>query len=505
MRQVPESEIKNRLAFDNPWWEEGAVDERFRIWPRRAYFDGFVKLVTETAVRRAVVLMGPRRVGKTVMIHQAVQHLLENGIDPKRVLYLSVDTPVYTGRTLENLLRDFLEVHGHGRQGPVFAFFDEIQYHPEWEIHLKSLVDSYPAIRFIVSGSAAAALKLKDRESGAGRFTDFVLPPLTFSEFLEFAEREPEVGDEALKLLSEIGVFDPRTDTDSFSRFFDILAGCGPHTVGFVDHLNRAFIDYLNFGGFPEAILEKKVRDQMDRFVANDIIDKVLLRDLPSLYGVSDTLELKRLFTTLAYNTGQEVSIEALAQTAQAAKNTIKKYLDYLEAAFLIVRLYRVDQNARRLKKRSHFKVHLTNPCLRAALFGAVKEDDPSMGLIAESALVSQYAHARVSDRLHFARWKSGEVDVVVLAPDLRGVQLAMEVKWSDRPFRQADRVLKRFIGFCRKNNPEVCYVTTKTIYAVQYVEGVKVKFVPLALDCWLSGKLFLYEDVTAGKYPLTG
>ncbi len=64
MRQVPESEIKKRLAFDNPWWGKGAVDERFRNWPRRAYFDGFVKLVTETAVRRAVVLMGPRRVAR---------------------------------------------------------------------------------------------------------------------------------------------------------------------------------------------------------------------------------------------------------------------------------------------------------------------------------------------------------------------------------------------------------------------------------------------------------
>ncbi|PIR34778.1 MAG: ATPase, partial [Alphaproteobacteria bacterium CG11_big_fil_rev_8_21_14_0_20_44_7] len=66
MRQVTDTEIKKRLAFDNPWWETGEVEARFRDMPKRAYFDGFFKLVGESTVQRAVVLMGPRRVGKSV-------------------------------------------------------------------------------------------------------------------------------------------------------------------------------------------------------------------------------------------------------------------------------------------------------------------------------------------------------------------------------------------------------------------------------------------------------
>ena len=242
MRQVPESEIKKHLAFDNPWWEKGAVDERFRNWPRRAYFDGFVKLVTETAVRRAVVLMGPRRVGKTVMIQQAVDRLLADTVPARNIFYVSVDTPVYTGLSLETLLTYFQAIHGRARHSALYVFFDEIQYHKDWEIHLKSLVDSYPSIRFVASGSSAAALKLKSGESGAGRFTDFMLPSLTFREFLEFQGIRKELVD--LKLGR-------RTELDSRK----------------IDQFNSAFIDYLNFGGFPEAVVAGRVRERMDRSI----------------------------------------------------------------------------------------------------------------------------------------------------------------------------------------------------------------------------------------------
>lgn len=78
------------------------------------------------------------------------------------------------------------------------------------------------------------------------------------------------------------------------------------------------------------------VRASARRFIKSDIIDKVLLRDLPSLYGIADVQELNRLFNTLAYNTAQELSLEDLSRTSHVAKNTLAKYLDYLEAAFLI-------------------------------------------------------------------------------------------------------------------------------------------------------------------------
>jgi predicted AAA+ superfamily ATPase len=85
----------------------------------------------------------------------------------------------------------------------------------------------------------------------------------------------------------------------------------------------------------------------MPRFVKNDIIDKVLLRDLPSLYGIRDVQELNRFFTYLAFNTGKEFSPQKIAKDSGLKNVVIKKYMEYLEAAFLINVVNKVDENSR--------------------------------------------------------------------------------------------------------------------------------------------------------------
>jgi predicted AAA+ superfamily ATPase len=86
----------------------------------------------------------------------------------------------------------------------------------------------------------------------------------------------------------------------------------------------------LNF--IPEAVLSITAQEDSARYIKSDIIDKVLLRDLPSIYGIADVQELNALFTTIAYNTGNEISLESLSQSSGVSKSTIKKYLTYLNS-----------------------------------------------------------------------------------------------------------------------------------------------------------------------------
>jgi predicted AAA+ superfamily ATPase len=470
MDQVTDLELKKRLAFDNPWWAEGTVPARFREWPKRDYLTGFLALL-EAKVRRAVVLLGPRRVGKTVLLHQAAQQLIDNGIEPKSILYVSVDTPVYSGTPLDKLLSLFQEIHGHQRDAKLFVLYDEIQYHPQWEVHLKSLVDSFPAIRFVASGSAAAALRMKSNESGAGRFTDFLLPPLTFAEFLDFAKR-------------------PLPDRSG-----------APLSASDVTRLNQDFLDYLNFGGFPEAVIDEQVRRNMDRYIANDIIDKVLLRDLPSLYGVSDTQELNRLFTVLAYNTGNEVSLDELSKSSGVAKNTLKKYLEYLEAAFLIHRLNRVDQNAKRFRRATHFKVYLTNPSIRAALFGAVGPEDAAMGRMAETAFIGQLVHTNIVEDSYYARWDKGEVDLIEIDKQTQRAVHATEIKWSDSVIKNINAECGNIIKFCRGNRLDSCFLLTRTVSGKFDLSGVKIFAHPVALAA-LDVAMLVLDTIDLGLHP---
>lgn len=468
MLEVTETEIKKRLAFDNPWWESGSVDDRYRTWPKRAYFDGFLKLVKQTEINRAVVLMGPRRVGKTVMLTQVIQARIEEGIDPKKICYVSVDTPTYTGIGLEQLLRWFMEIHGHDRRDDLFLFFDEIQYHPDWERHLKSLVDSFPEFRFVVSGSAAAALKMKSLESGAGRFTDFLLPPLNFMEFLRFQDQEA--------LSSNLTTAEPSKRD--------------------IELLNKHLIEYMNYGGFPESVMEEAIRADMSRFIANDVVDKVLLRDLPSLYGISDTQELKRLFTVLAYNSGQELGYEGLSKASGVAKNTLRKYLDYLETAFLIQRLYRVDNNARRFKRVTHFKVYLTNPCIRTALFGPISADDSGIGPLVETAVISQLAQSHASALCFYARWSKGEVDLVMLNPREGWRPSAREIKWSDRFVARPGEELGSLIQFCKQNEIKDAFVYSRSAMGKLDIDDLQILCAPASYAAYL----FANQAVTVAE-----
>lgn len=463
MFEIAKNDIIARLRFDNPWWSTGVdISIAFQENPRRKYFDSFFQAITDTSILRAIILMGPRRIGKTVMVYHCIRELLNIGVPSNTILYVSLETPIYTGLALEGILSYFQELFGHERPTTLYVFFDEIQYLKNWEVHLKSLVDSYPSYRFVATGSAAAALRLKSNESGAGRFSDYILPPLTFSEYLKFIGREDEL-----------------IEKDFSTKFI--------YSSRNIEELNKEFVNYLNYGGYPEAVFSPSIRANPEQYIKSDIIDKVLLRDLPSLYGISDIQELNRLFTTLAYNTGNEVSLEGLSKSSGVAKNTIKRYLEYLEAAFLIKRVERIDQNAKRFKRAMSFKVYLTNPSMRAALFGRVDIDGNAMGPLTETAIFSQWQHSKQAN-LYYARWNQGEIDIVSLENTNQKPIWAVEVKWSDRPFRYHEE-LENCVSFV-EHNPQIeqpILITSRTIFNIDInYRNIKFEFVPASLYAYI-------------------
>lgn len=466
MQAIGEDDIRRRLGRDNPWWD---ADNRLPIpeagFPRRVYFESFKALALNFGVRRATVLLGPRRVGKTFMIKQLISEAINKGMSPKAVLYASIDTPVYSGISLERFL-SFMPRHS----GPAIVFFDEIQYLRNWETHLKDLVDSYKNVKFIATGSAAAALRLKSQESGAGRFSEFMLPPLTFYEFLQFLGEDEEL------------MFAEESSGDGNTWF-------RPKSL---QRLNARFIDYLNFGGYPEAVLNDDIRKNPEQFIRNDIVDKVLLKDLPNLYGINEIQELNKLFSFLAYNAGKEASLENICQESGISKPTIKRYIEYLESAFLVIKVPNVDENCRSLKRERNFKVYLNNPSMRAALFGPVTAaESERIGHLAESAVFSQWQHAPGFRQLRYSRWRNeGEVDVVLLSGPRQKPLWLGEIKWSDRiKSRMVEQT--KSMKFLLKNHPSIRdgFFTTKSHSAEIKVEGRTIEVLPTAIYCYSVGR----------------
>lgn len=468
MNDYLKEQILSRMRFDNPWWVNGMIQDDYRGMQPRLYLDSFYRLLCEPDIRRSVILMGPRRVGKTVMLFHTIQRLFDDGVNPQKVVYLSIDTPIYNNIGLEELFAFAREILQDNNANGYYVFFDEIQYLKDWEIHLKTLTDSYRQSRFIASGSAAAALKVKSIESGAGRFSDFMLPPLTFEEYIH--------------LLHFDNLIRPKTITwkGREQSVFDSID---------IDVLNQHFIDYINYGGYPEITLSQAMRKNPGQFIRSDIVDKVLLRDLPSLYGIQDIQELNRLFVHIAYRSGSQFSYESLSNESNIKKETLKKYLTYLESAFLVKIVHKIDVCAKKMQRVSAFKIYLTNPALRCALFSPLKEGDEALGGMVETAIFAQWFQREYE--LFYANWKvgkkEGEVDIVRLDDIKLKPQWLVEIKWSDR-YLSKPGDLNSLEDFMIKNEITEAIVTSKSVSGVVGYKEKELLFMPSALYCYLVG-----------------
>ena len=438
MMGFDEQFLLRRIQTDNSWWETRKIPA-YNEFGKRRYYKGFFNLVDQSFPHRAVVLMGPRRVGKTVMMYQAIQDLIDKGTEANKIWYFSLDTPIYTQIPLEKLMYQAEAIHEVSFDG-AYIFFDEIQYLKDWELHLKSLVDSYRNTKFIVSGSAAAALKMKSEESGAGRFSDYFLPPLTFAEYID------------LKDLRNL-LIKTKIEYKNSTRDFYLCEE--------IEEFNSHFIDYIQYGGFPEIALNPDKIDDPAYVIQKDITDKVIMKDLPGLFGIENILELQQFFNVIAFRTGEILNYSGIAQETDMDEKTVKKYIKYLESAFLIKTLHRVDVNARRFKNITQFKIYLTNPSLFTGLFGKVEPNQERFPHLVETAVFAQYLH-RDHDSLRYANWKKpnkgGEVDLIQLNKTLQKPIWALEVKWSNRPKKD------KLAYFIKKNKLDVGFIASKAL-----------------------------------------
>lgn len=167
----------------------------------------------------------------------------------------------------------------------------------------------------------------------------------------------------------------------------------------------------------------------------------------------------------------------------------IKRYLEYLEAAFLIKVMYKINENASYYKRITSFKVYLTNPALRAALFAPLVSTDDEAGNIIETAIFAQWMHRDVSN-LYYASWKSnrgGEVDMVMLDPGRMVPNWAVEIKWSNR-YWERPKELKSLLKFASNTNLDKCIVTSIDKKGVKTIDGVQLTYIPASLYTYTVG-----------------
>lgn len=469
MDAVSGNDLLRRLAFDNPWWDaKPGTPIRFRQLPKRPFFAPFSARVRAMGMGRALLLAGPLRAGKTVLLRQALAGLIESGARPESVLYCSFATPSYGAADFPALVDAFCRRHKHAPSAELFLFLDDIEYAPDFEALLLKLARQYPHAHVVGAASALAPALYSGATTKGGRLEIFVLPPLTFAEHLRLRGAEDDLFADAGK-----------------------TGGAAALKAGALPRLDLEFQYYVNFGGFPEGAGGKPGMAPSPAFVRDRLADRVLRNDRAGLAGVADAGELGRLLLVLARDSGREGGIDDIAGAAGVAKNTLRKYLDYLEHAFLIRRIERLDHDGGRFQRAVAFKTCLAAPSLYAALFGPVAATEESFARLAETALIAQWLGSPDARHLAYASWRGGKVDLVALDPQSGKPAMTFEIDWTDAYAKGAGvKGPAAMVGFIEKTNPKAkAFVLTRAAARPARMRGIDVTLVPLSLYAYWAGR----------------
>lgn len=138
-------------------------------------------MIKHKTLRRFAVLSGARRVGKTTIMYQMIDHLIDEGVSPKNILYVSFDNPIVKLVNVEAVLSIYESLYPV--EGTRYIFLDEIQYTDNWELWMKVIYDSRRDIRLTATGSASPVLEKGLADSGTGRWSVLKIQTMSFYEY----------------------------------------------------------------------------------------------------------------------------------------------------------------------------------------------------------------------------------------------------------------------------------------------------------------------------------
>lgn len=466
------TEILTVLHGYNPWWSSRpyAVPDfrRLAYGACRAYLDN-------TGLRRAILLSGPRRVGKTTLLLQLAKSFIGEGVNPKSLLYLSLDHPLLKLLSLRDILALY-HAHIYPEGQPALLLLDEVQYAADWEIEVKILVDHHPAYRIVATGSASVVHQEKLAESGVGRWITLPVPTLSFYEFVHIrGEIVPEL---PAQLRPKDLFATPQAEQ------LQIAAQLRP--------LLPLFNRYLLTGGFPETARQDDIA-LCQRLLREDVVERVLKRDMTALFGVRNVNDLERLFIYLCLHTGGILAHNTVARDLETSAATVGNHLDLLRAANLVYCLPPVGMGGKKVL-RARNKYYLVDAALRNAVLLRGEEvlaNPDDMGMIVETTVLRHLYAYHYRDTPQIAYWRDAvsqkEVDIIVKSP---AYHFAFEIKYRERAEVDAKSGLALYSA---AEGLKLAYLVTKqdTDFGVTELKDAPTRILkaPAHILCYLLGQ----------------
>lgn len=295
---------------------------------RELYIDKLKKFIGKPQVK---IITGIRRSGKSTVLRLLMDELIQKGVKENQIIYLNFES--FSSLHLTQAQSLYEDVKGRIKKpSKYYLLFDEIQEVENWEKAVNSFLVDFD-VDIYLTGSNSHLLSSELSTLLAGRYVEFPIYTLSYSEFLDFK-----------KFYSEIDESKP-----------------------------SLFIKYLRKGGFP-VIHTMDYEDETAYQVVRDIYDSVILRDSVQRHKIRDIELLNRVIKYAFDNIGNTFSGKNVAdyfksQQRKIDLNTVYNYLHALESAFILYRVSRYDLKGREILKTQE-KFYLADISLLYATMG---------------------------------------------------------------------------------------------------------------------------------------
>lgn len=441
----------------NAWWSDSHFLPAEDALPKREIFQKLYENILNRYFVEGIV--GIRRVGKTTLLRQCIANLLKDKIPPRQILFFSFEEEIVSKspQVLENIIEFFLKnvqkKSIYDINKPIFLFLDEIQYVPFWESVIKRYYDFNHNLKFIVSGSSSLFIREETKESLAGRIFETVIPPLTFSEFLLFKNEKLD--------YRRINLFDLNENLPKVD----------------VSLVLPLFTEYIVEGQFPELVNIPKVTDKK-QYINNFVLGKVLEYDLPNILKIRYSDSLLSLGKILIQKSGQIIELKNLAGDLEIKRQTLARYIRYLEKSLLISQILNKGVGFREREKRQR-KIYTTS----STFTGLMNTDGflspnlaENIGMIVESYILQSLRLTYPDGLIFFYRERDKEVDFI-LEKDTR--LYPIEVKYQSK-IRGDD--LRSILWFMNKKKIDKGFVITRDLFETKRIADKNILLFPACL-----------------------
>ena len=418
------------LGRRNGWWSSG-----------KSNFAPLYKIAREELsaikdnlyARRIQIITGPRRAGKSTLMQQAAAYLLESGVDPKRILFLSADDPtVFDGKSSIGDILEFYATNVLHEAIPsltkrVFFFIDEIHMQDGWQLWLKNYYEPQYNVKFVISGASLSHLFDGARESLLGRTDALRLMPLGFIQFCKFLSvyKGGEKISEFIETIPRCSLYE---DPDAY---YEELAYDPWRWEQFKPYAVAALNEFLLIGGYPEYFSDASAALWQKRLV-EDIIGQGLYRDIVGVHKVKTPDKLEKLLYFIAGNYGKSFSVKAIADSIGCDNETVGAYLSYLTQAYMTIVLQNYTPNTSKALRQDKTLFVLDNGIANAML-RLPDVDEARAAHIVESVCARDALAACEKNlwKLFYWKEKDYEVDLVI---DRKTDALPIEVLYNAVP-----------------------------------------------------------------------